>query len=1305
MPGNDIGPRIGIDGEPEFRKSLSAVNAQLKSLGSEMKAVTAEFAANANSEEALTAKTDVLGRSVQAAKDKMSVLDGQLDRQKQKLSELGAELDRVIAAEGASSTAAAKAQNAYNQQYAAVGQLESQYQTARAKLAEFENAMARVGNAAEEASQVLSSQDVLAGAAGWDLIKTAVTGVTNAIQEAIQVGMEFDASISNLAATMGVAVGDLGELREFAQDMGGNTAFTATQAAEGLNYLALAGKNIEESMEMLPQTLDLAAGGGLDLATSTDMVTDAQSALRLSTEQTTDLIDQMALTSTKTNTSVGQLGEAILTVGGTAKFMAGGTAELNQVLGLLADNSIKGAEGGTKLRNIILSLTSPTEKAAKTLEKLGVSAFDAEGQMREFSDIFPELQRSLSRLTDQEQIAALSEIFNSRDIAAAQALLGTTTERWNDLADAIDGAQGSAQRMAETRLDNLSGDLTLMQSAADGAKIALSDSLTPALRDLTQAGTGVLTFIGGFIQEVPMAGQALAGLAAGGITLVAGALVGTLLPGVTSVTTAFTALTAAIASNPFGLLAIGVGTAVTALTAFSYAANEANEAGGELVESARAGLEAYEAQQETLSQQRESTEALIGQLEELTSTENRTAAEKEKLLAITEDLNQAVPGLGLEYDSLTDSLNMTTEQLKALAAAEYDLQARREAAAESVRLEREEVEITKQLTEARQNLAEAAKTLNNWEQAYLENGIKGAYLTERSYNQAADAVMVLEAALQSNQEAQEAANKTLEELASAAEDAGGGVAGMAEELGGAAGAAADTGDQFEELTGYLEGLEEAELYTAGAADALSEALKEQEQSGTLSVATAKELIDAGYGAALAIDEETGAVTVNAEEYRKLAADKLDETIAAAQVELWSEKNHLRMLTEKQGVDDLAASYNGLTLEKLTEQTAGNVTALEAQIAALNRAKANLNSYAGASEGAARRSSGASRKVKTQAEKDLAEYKALKAELDHDKTMGLVAEEDYYRRLAELRDQYLTDAGNIDEYRKVSETIYKADQKALQEREKLWQSAGDSILKLEEDFQKQLESRASEILNSYKLFDEVPEYQKKSGEELMANLEDQIAAIESFYSNVAQLEERGASAALVEEIRGMGVTASGELAGLLELTDEQLTKYSDLYGEKQALANRLAADELKTLRTETDNAILEQLNSVGELYDANGPALGMAFANSLAEGMFEGMPAVEAMAQTVASAAMSAFEHTYNRDVEAMMTQPKQRVTSGDIGELLAGAVNGLNAGEGGAGAYPVLDVTLKINDQTLARQLVDPMRQANRERPETLDDT
>lgn len=309
---------------------------------------------------------------------------------------------------------------------------------------------------------------------------------------AVQTGMEFDKSMAQVAATMGKSVDEVEELRDFAQEMGETTAFSASQSADALNYMALAGYDAETSMRVLPTVLNLAAAGSMDLAEASDMVTDAQSALGLSVDQAEVMVDQMAKASSKTNTSVSQLGNAFLTVGGTAKNLKGGTQELAQMLGILADNGVKGSEGGTALRNVILSLSAPTDKAAGAIKDLGLEVFDAAGNMRSMPEIFGDLNDAMADMTQQDRTNVLNDIFNKVDLKSVNALLGTSAERFDEVADAIDNSQGAAQQMADTQLDNLAGDVTLLESATEGFMIAVSDALTPALRGLTQFGTNTL---------------------------------------------------------------------------------------------------------------------------------------------------------------------------------------------------------------------------------------------------------------------------------------------------------------------------------------------------------------------------------------------------------------------------------------------------------------------------------------------------------------------------------------------------------------------------------------------------------------------------------------------------------------------------------------------------------------------------------------------------------------------------------------------------------------------------------------------
>lgn len=453
---------------------------------------------------------------------------------------------------------------------------------------------------------------------GIAAVGAASTAVTAFGAASVKTGMSFDSSMSQVAATMGLSMEEMenqvgtaetafgsfeGTLREFAQFMGANTAFSASEAADALNYMALAGYDAQTSMDMLPNVLNLAAAGSIDLAYASDMVTDASSALGLSLDETSSLVDKMAMASSKSNTSVAQLGEAILTVGGTAKNLAGGTTELSTALGILADNGVKGAEGGTALRNIILSLSAPTDKAAKEMEALGLEVFDAEGNMRPLNETFGDLNSILSTMTSQEQTQVLNTLFNKVDLKSVNALLantgegfvsvatalefsgvewdkyadkawaangaidgimgellyniqelGTSTEelqdylhfeydldaddallvieaanaalessgsRWEELSGYINDAQGSAQKMADTQLDNLAGDITKFKSALEGAQIVVSDNLTPSLREFVQFGTDGISTLTTAFKEGGLTGamDALGGIIGDGISM------------------------------------------------------------------------------------------------------------------------------------------------------------------------------------------------------------------------------------------------------------------------------------------------------------------------------------------------------------------------------------------------------------------------------------------------------------------------------------------------------------------------------------------------------------------------------------------------------------------------------------------------------------------------------------------------------------------------------------------------------------------------------------------------------------------
>ena len=441
---------------------------------------------------------------------------------------------------------------------------------------EYDRAMAAAkGTAVSSGNSMVQSVNKTKKAIG-----VAAIGMTAAIGafgiSSVRTGMEFDSAMSQVAATMGKTMDDLanetgtvdlawgkftGNLREYAQEMGKNTKFSATEAAEALNYMALAGYDTQKSMEMLPPVLNLAAAGNMELATASDMVTDASSALSLSQEETVEMVDQMAMAASKSNTSVEQLGQAFLTVGGTAKVLKGGTTELSAALGILADNGTKGAEGGTALRNILTSIQG--DKFENTFGALGVQAYDAEGNLRSLNDVVGDMNVALEGMTDEEKTDIINKVFNARDLKNVNALLGTSADRWDELTGAIEDSEGAAQKMADTQLDNLAGDITLLKSAFEGLKISISDELTPAFREIVQGITWC-------IDHASILGPIILGLATAFGTFAVAINIG---PIIKLVKSKFIDLFLTLTGNPIGLLVAAIAGLVVAFIAL-YKNNE-----------------------------------------------------------------------------------------------------------------------------------------------------------------------------------------------------------------------------------------------------------------------------------------------------------------------------------------------------------------------------------------------------------------------------------------------------------------------------------------------------------------------------------------------------------------------------------------------------------------------------------------------------------------------------------------------------------------------------------------------------------
>lgn len=544
--------RVGAN-TSEFTSQMKSMLTQMKLVTSEYKVEAAQAKALGSQTDLLKAKKTELTSKIKLQTDAIKLQQTNLTAQKQKLTELIEKEDKAkqkvaeltkaheesVKATGKDSEeskklnaqleeakeAHAKATNAVKKQEDAIAKNTVKLNESKAALTEQNTALKNTeeeltnagkkwtvfgqeiqtagSNMDEAGNKTISLGDVIKANLISSAIINGVKELANGIKElakgAISVGMDFESGMSQVAATMGMTTQEIEggseaytKLENAAKDAGNSTQFSATQAAEALNYMALAGYDADKAVETLPTVLNLAAAGGMDLATASDMVTDSMSALGDKAGTTESFVDKMAKTSQKSNTSVQQLGEALLTVGGTAKNLAGGVTEANTALGIFADNGVKGSEGGTALRNVILSLTAPTDKARKKMKALGLEVFDADGNMRPLNETFKDLDQILGDMNQGEQIQVLNTIFNKVDLKSVNALLANSGQRFDELSGYIENSTGAAEQMAATMNDNLKGKITILKSGLEGLGIAAYEKFETPLKNAVTNITNVV---------------------------------------------------------------------------------------------------------------------------------------------------------------------------------------------------------------------------------------------------------------------------------------------------------------------------------------------------------------------------------------------------------------------------------------------------------------------------------------------------------------------------------------------------------------------------------------------------------------------------------------------------------------------------------------------------------------------------------------------------------------------------------------------------------------------------------------------
>lgn len=343
---------------------------------------------------------------------------------------------------------------------------------------------------AEQKFKGLSSAFATVGSTMSRNVTLPLAGVGAA---ALKAGTDFESAMSQVAATMGTTTDKIQNLSKFAQHMGATTAFSATQAAEGLNVLAQSGLTAEEQMKALPEVLNLAAAGNLSLADSSTYVVGTLKGFGKGMDEAKRVTDLVAKGATMANTDVRGLGTALSSSSATAKSYGQNMDSVTLSLLRLAEQNVTGEEAATALNRAMMDLYTPTSTAKKALDELGVSVYDAQGNARDFNDVVDELNGKLNGMSEEQRNAYKNTIFTTYGLQAFNKMTVSSTEKVNDFKEGLKNAKDSALKQAQTQLDNLNGDITLFKSALEGAGIVISNVLIPNIRSFIQWLTNLVT--------------------------------------------------------------------------------------------------------------------------------------------------------------------------------------------------------------------------------------------------------------------------------------------------------------------------------------------------------------------------------------------------------------------------------------------------------------------------------------------------------------------------------------------------------------------------------------------------------------------------------------------------------------------------------------------------------------------------------------------------------------------------------------------------------------------------------------------
>ena len=604
-----------------------------------------------------TGSTTALEREKLKLEQRIINTESALDKQKQKLGETKDRLD----AAGVSTTDLA---NKDAELTAKIQELTEEQKKAAEGAGEF-------GNAGVQAIEAVGGAIAAAG------IAEAMKSIADAYSECVEIAGNFEQAMSAVEAIADSNISEMAALTAEAKELGATTKFTAQQSANAMEYMAMAGWDAQEMLGGMSGVINLAAAAGEDLAQVSDIATDNLSAFGLKASDTAHFADVLAAAAANSNTNISIMGETFKSSSSVAGALGYSIEDVAVMVGLMANNSVKGSRAGTALRNIFNGLLGGVTLTAKAFGELDYSAVNSDGSMKGLMETVEDLRGYFSQMTEAERVNNAMTIAGMRGYNGLLAILNATNEDFQSLYASINNCNGAAERMAKVKLDNLNGDITLMNSAMEALQSTIGEQFNPELRELTQLKTELLNGLNDFIIENPvLAKGVMAGAAAFGV-------MGTAIVGVNAAIKVFKALElATLFTGPAGVM-LGVAAGIAGVTAAVVGFVEATRDGGpavrELTEAAREMNEAMEEAGATCEDTTASTlaaadvaNAYIDKLEAMGDMANASDEEQKQyqntlalLLRVMPELSDCISTTTDEYGRATYTLETTTEALRA----------------------------------------------------------------------------------------------------------------------------------------------------------------------------------------------------------------------------------------------------------------------------------------------------------------------------------------------------------------------------------------------------------------------------------------------------------------------------------------------------------------------------------------------------------------------------------------------------------------------------------------------------------------